>query len=231
MNRWPDQIKGKARALRKEGLSYGELTKKLGVSKSTLHSWIYDLRRPKYITDELRRRHLEEIRPLANAAVKRKREREIEIIIQKAKKEVQSWNFLNSIQVQKAFLSLLYWAEGQKLPERGAPLKFANTDPRLVLLYLTLLRNCYKIDVGRIKVKLYIHWYHKSREVKEFWKRLLDVKDEQFSKIYRKKRSKTKRFRKNYMGICFVLYQSVDLRQEIVHTAIALQERITKRIV
>ena len=88
---------------------------------------------------------------MAVAAIKKKRQEEIDDIVQYAKKEVASWSFLHDKEVQKAFLSLLYWAEGQKLPERGSPVKFANTDPRMILLFVTLLKQCYSIDLKKIK--------------------------------------------------------------------------------
>lgn len=220
---WSQEVKNKARKLRLQGSSFGEIKKLLGIPKSTLHTWVIDIPRPAHLQYTKGAEWLKKIRLLASAAIKRKRNLEIQIIIDEVKQEVHSWNFLNSKQIQKAFLSLLYWAEGQKLPERGAPVKFANTDPRLVLLFVTLLKNCYDIDPKKIKIRLYIHWYHNEKLVKEYWKRLLNLDEKQIYKMYRKKRSKTKRFRKNFMGICFVTYQSVDLRQRIIHTAYQIQ--------
>ena len=113
--------------------------------------------------------------------------------------EVSSWSFLNLKGVQKTILAMLYWAEGQKIPELSTCVKFVNTDPRMILLFITLLRNCYEIE-------------------RKFWSGLLGVDESQFGKIYVKPRSRTKKFRRNFAGICFVIYYSVDLRREIVGT-------------
>lgn len=196
------------------------------MSKSTLHSWIRAIKRPEKFSQQDRIRWIKEIQPLGAASIKKKRMQEIEKIADKVRQEVLQWSFLADVNVQKALLSFLYWTEGQKLPERGAPVKFANTDPRLVLLFVTLLKRCYVIDPKKIKVRLYIHWYHKPEIVKTFWKDLLGIPEVQFAKIYVKPRSKTKRFRKNFMGICFVVYQSVDLRQEIMYTAYSVYEQL-----
>ncbi len=223
---WPKDIVEKAVQLRNSGKSYSQITKELGVVKSTLSGWLKDLPTSQHIVFTNRKEWLAKIQPMGVRAIKEKRQLEINNIIKKVNSEVEQWNFLNDKQVQNAFLSLLYWAEGQKLPERGSPMKFANTDPRLILLFVKMLKNCYNIDPKKIRVRLYLHWYHKEKEVKNFWKELLNIEDSQFYRVYRKKRSKQKRFRKNSMGICFVVYQSVDLRQEIMHKAYALQKKI-----
>lgn len=223
---WPKEILEKAIKLRNSGKSYSQITKETSVVKSTLSGWLKDLPTSQKIIYTNRKEWLAKIQPMGVRAIKEKRQLEIDNIIKKVNLEVEQWDFLNDKQVQNAFLSLLYWAEGQKLPERGSPMKFANTDPRLILLFVKMLKNCYNIDPKRLKVTLHLHWYHKEKLVKKFWKDLLELEDYQFGKVYRKKRSKQKRFRKNSMGICFVIYTSVDLRQEIIHKAYALQKKI-----
>ncbi len=223
---WPQKIKKQAREMRVNGASLGEITKQLHVSKSTLSLWLKGLVSPLQYEDQ--KEWLKLIRPLAARKIRETRENELKVIAQRAKQEVERWDFLQSKQAQKALLAMLYWAEGQKLPERGAPVKFANTDPRMIALFVALLKRCYPVDPKKIKVFLYLHWYHKENEVKVFWKSLLGVEENQFRKVYKKKRSQTKRFRKNFMGICFIIYQDVDLRHEIVDTALAIQERLVK---
>jgi len=225
MDHWPEEVKLRARKLRKEGLSYGELTKKLNVSKSTLHSWIYDLKRPQYITEEQKRKHLEKIRPLARIAIKKKKEDRLNKIKDKVDKEVKSCLLLKNIDYLKSILSMLYWAEGAK--GRGG-ISFVNTDPKLALLFLTLFRKCYLIDEDKLRVRLYLHYYHKIKETKSFWSGLLNISESKFGKIYIKPRSKTKKFRQNFMGICSIRYHSEDLKNEILERAYFLADSINK---
>ena len=121
---------------------------------------------------------------------------------------------------------MLYWSEGSK--GRGM-LTFANTDPRLMLLFITLLRNCYSLDESKFRVRIHIHWYHKEKNVKQFWSELLKIPEHQFTKTYHKKRSKEQVFRKNVGGICFLIYNSDYLREQLVHYSYALGEKITGR--
>lgn len=230
MKHWPISTRERSRELRRGGASFSQITKELTVPKSTLSGWLRDIKHPGNLYYKNRADFLGQMRLLSAAAIRKKRKDKIDEISSRVQNEVKSWDFLRTKEAQKAALSLLYWAEGQKLPEVGSPVKFANTDPRLVLLFTTLLRSCYNIDPRKIKIHLFLHWYHNEVEVKRFWKDLLGLEDSQFRKTHWKKRSQTKKFRKNFMGICFVIYHSVDLRQEIMHTAISIQEKITGKI-
>lgn len=223
--RWPESIKNKARELRKSGYSFGQLTKEFGVAKSTLHLWVRGVKRPQKFTRRDRIRWAKEIQPLGSQAQRRKREQMIDQIIQEVRQEVDGLSI--DEETQKAMLAMLYWSEGSK--GRGT-LSFANTDPRLMLLFIALFRRCYMINEQKLRVRLHLHWYHKSKEVRRFWSKLLQVPEAQFQKIYRKKRSKEKIFRKNIGGICFLRYNNERLRQYLVHFAYILGERVTGKV-
>ena len=112
-------------------------------------------------------------------------------------------------------LAMLYSAEGAR--HKGVSgLKFANTDPKMAQLYITLLRKCYKLDESRFRIRLHLHYYHSIKKSKKIWSKLLNVPLDQFSKPYIKKRSKTKKFRKNFIGICFISYLDSNIRREIM---------------
>lgn len=224
-HRWPDDIKEKAKILRKQGYSFGQLTKEFGVAKSTLHQWIRGFQRPQKFTRQDRIRWIKEIQPLGSQAQRKKREQMVDQIIQEVKEEVAKFSITNDM--LKAMLAMLYWSEGSKV--RGT-FSFANTDPRLMLLFITLFRRCYPIKEEKLRVRLHLHWYHREREVRAFWSKLLHVPEKQFHKIYRKRRSKEKTFRRNFGGICFLRYNNEHLREEVVHFSYALGERITGKV-
>ena len=225
MNHWPKKIKVRARELRRSGLSYGELIEKLNVSKSTLHSWIYDLKRPQYITKEQKLKHLENIRPLASIAIKKHKEDRLNKVKDRVNKEVGDYLLLKNKDYLKSILSMLYWTEGAKC--RGA-ISFVNTDPKLVLLFLTLFRKCYQIDEDKLRVRLYLHYYHKIKKTRLFWSNLLNIPESKFGKIYIKPRSKTKKFRQNFVGICSVRYHNENFKNEILERAYLLADLINK---
>ena len=126
---WSEEVKNEARQLRIAGFSYSEIVKKIGVPKSTLHSWIFDLPNPNFNKEE----HLKRIQKLAVKAIKRKKLDKHLAIRKKIHNELNVE--LYNIEALKNMLSMLYWAEGGKTP---GFLVFANTDPELscfLLLY------------------------------------------------------------------------------------------------
>src|SRR3972149_10580061 len=102
--RWSEEIKTKAKLLRKKGYSYGKLTKEFGVAKSTLSCWFKGLPNPDHLYFKNRKQWLNLIRKKSNVAIKSKRIFEVEQIANKVKREVDSWTFLNNKEIQKAFL-------------------------------------------------------------------------------------------------------------------------------
>ncbi len=222
--RWPKETIEKAILLRKQGSSFGQLTKEFGVAKSTLHMWVRGVKRPEKFTKEARIRWIREIQPMGAKAQHIKREKMLEQLTYDVHKETQLASL--SRETQKAMLSMLYWVEGAK--GRGT-LIFTNTDPKLMALFVVLLRNCYEVDEKKFRVRLHLHWYHKESAVKKFWSELLNIPEGQFNKTYHKQRSKERVFRKNVGGICFLKYNSDYLRERILRYGYALEERITRK--
>lgn len=224
-NKWGNTIKERAKLLRKQGYSYGQLTQELKVAKSTLHEWIRGVKRPAKFSKLDRIRWIKEIQPMGAQGNKRKREKMIDQIIKETEKEISKLRI--SKETEKAVLSMLYWAEGTKV--RGA-LQFANTDPKLILLFVTLLRQCYELDESKFRIRLHLHYYHKVKKIKAFWSKLLDIPITQFEKTYRKHRSKEKTFCRNFGGICFIKYYSVNIKEKIVQYAYALGEKMAGKV-
>ena len=130
---------------------------------------------------------------------------------------------VNNQQLSRVILSMLYWSEGAK---GGGSLTFANTDPKLCKLYIKLLRDSYKIDEQKIRVRVHVHHYHNISNTFRFWSDLLNVPLSQFGKPYIKPRSETKKYRENFAGICFIKYHSTSLKEEVLQNAYQLADKI-----
>ncbi len=221
---WPQETINEAIKLRHENLSYGDISKKMGgISKSTLFSWIGGMKRPGFITKEDQLRHLAKIRLMATIKIKSERIERLKLISDRIKTEVDNYVLFDNQEYMRSMLSMLYWAEGSK--GRGC-LTFANTDPKFSLLYLTLLRKSYSIDESKLRVRLHLHYYHSRKATKLFWSSLLNIPLTKFGKIHLKARSKTKKFRKNFAGICFIVYHSENLRFEILERGYQVANKI-----
>ena len=221
--------KGKVKQLILAGKSYREIREAFGVPKSTVSNWFgKTIKKP--ITRKAMLEHLARIRKLANIALKnkweKKRKEEAQLLKVKIEKEIKNYP-LENIGFYKSLLAMLYWAEGTRC-KRGSGVIFVNTDPDLMLLFITLLRKCYSIDENKFSIWLRVHYYHSIRKVKSFWSKLLNVPLNQFIKVSIKKRSKTKRFKKNFAGICAIRSGNTNIRKELIEIGSTLQKLIIK---
>lgn len=221
----PDKVED-ANKLRKEGLSYGVISNKLSIPKSTLSTWFKNEPKPNnlYFTD--RNSWLKIIREKAAEANRNKRISRQEKLGVEIEKEIKGWD-LNNNENQKIILAMLYWAEGTK---GGTVVSFTNTDPRLVSLFVTLLRLTFEIDESKFRVRLHLHDYHDEDAAREFWSKLLRIPQNKFYKSYRKEGGKEKTFRRNYGGICNVKYNSVYLQERIMAYARYIAEKLIGKI-
>lgn len=96
---------------RVKGKSYGEITRRFNVPKSTLSTWLN--KRYAYIYKERQFEHLARSRPLALAAIRRRIEKVNEGIKEKVAVEFKNYP-LADVGFQKTMLAMLYWAEGSK---------------------------------------------------------------------------------------------------------------------
>ncbi len=218
---WDQSVKERAIWLRRQDKSIGEIVTELGVCKTTLFEWFKDAGVSARLTRFIGEDWMKQVQGLAAAAHKRRRNAWIDEVSIRVKEDVSTINL--NLDLKKVILSTLYWAEGAK---SGSSIKFVNVDPRMHLLFITLLRECYLVNEDKLRLRLHLHYYHRARKAKHFWSSLLNVPETQIGKIYWKKRSREKVFRRNEAGICTIGYNSVRLQEEILRYAYSLGERI-----
>ncbi|HEX4104415.1 MAG TPA: helix-turn-helix domain-containing protein [Candidatus Paceibacterota bacterium] len=179
--------------LRKEGKSYSEIKKELGVSKSTLSVWLRERplseARLKALRDwnHVRIEHYRETR-------RRNREKALMAVYQKEK------GYINKLTARDIFIGglFLYWGEGGKT--RTMEVSLSNTNPAIVKAFIVWLQKSFGIPKEEIKIRL--HLYRDmdiSKEVK-FWSKTLKVGRKNFKKPYIKKSALAELSYKNGFG-------------------------------
>ncbi|MFJ8310605.1 MULTISPECIES: hypothetical protein [unclassified Streptomyces] len=204
-----DDLRDRARELRTRGMTYDQIQVELGCSKSSISLWVRDLPKPD------RTRTPEEASAIAKrgweAALKRR-----EAERQQTKRDAASE--VGELSDRELFLAgvVLYWAEGAKDKpwDRRESLKFINSDPNVIKVYLKWLK---LLDVTPDRLRLHVS-IHESADVEEatrFWAELTGLGPASFNKPVLK-RHNPKTHRKNtgdaYRG-CLAIYvrDSVDL--------------------
>ena len=83
----------------------------------------------------------------------------------------------------------LYWGEGYKktIAINGRevsyhPVALANTDPKLIQIFLRFLREVCGVPESKLKASLRIYKHMNEKEVLNFWHRITNIPLKQFSK-------------------------------------------------
>lgn len=212
--------RAKAIALRKKGKSYREIVREVKVAKSTLSLWLRDVELSKKQNQRLSRKKLEAGRR-GGIAQTNKRIRITKEIKEQAKEEISKI----VIDAKTLWLMgiMLYWAEGAKAKETSPStgVKFGNSDPQMVKLFVKWLIEICKIPANDIKYELYIHENSANRldKVKAYWARNLDSNIGNFQTVYFKKniiRTNRKKIGENYFGLLnVVVRKSTYLNRKI----------------
>ena len=167
----------KALILRKQGMSYSQIRKILGVSKSTLSYWLRDYPLSKERIRELRdcnQKRIEKFRE----TMQRKKERRLKEIYDVQKK------LILPLSTRDYFIAglFLYWGEGSK--SKSCTLSLSNTDPSILKFFIVWLINILKVPKEKIRVQLYLYSDMDIKKEIQFWSNILDIPKNQFNKPY-----------------------------------------------
>jgi hypothetical protein len=208
MNKGYKKLKNKAILLRKQGLSYGSIAKKLGISKSTASSWLYTIKLKPEQQKILCSNQVKHLNTGENSQ-RNRRAREIENIIQEAKSEINSHISLESYRL---FGVALYWAEGSKTKM----FNMTNSDPHLIMFWIKWLEKIFNIKPITLKARLNIYPQQSESDIKRFWSELTDIPLSNFGKSYVKPLSKNYKKNNLYYGtIRIEVPKSTDYRYKV----------------
>ena len=211
----------KALRHRKSGKSYKEIHDLLNISKSTAFEWTRNVKldlkaqtRINAVIDDARyrsgfTRHISKQNQIVQIYDSEEKE-----FNQNTKKIINKNKY-----IQRLLCSLIYWCEGAKA---DTTLKFINSDPKLIGLFLFLLRSSYPIDESKFRVMLHLHEYHSVNKQKEYWSKLTGISKNQFYKSYIKPHS-GKIIRIGYPGcICINYHDSIIARRLLALAKISM---------
>lgn len=172
---------------RKE-LSYGEIRKKLGVSKSTLSYWLREFPLSEDKILELRRlgwQKGEISRERFRNTMRKKRELADLKIYETYKKQI------SGLSRDSLFVAglMLYLGEGDK--RNNTRIVLANTDHRIIKFFIKWIVDF--LDVRKDDIRIQLHLYENMDRAKEknFWDRELNLKEHQFYKTQVRKLQKS----------------------------------------
>ncbi len=192
----------RARELRAQAWTLQEIAVELGVSKSSVSLWVRDVEftpRPRNRGHPSMKPHPLHVARLAD--IERCRVEGAARIGQLSDREF-------------VVLGLaLYAGEGSKT--RG-DVYFANSDPRMIWMFVTWLRRFFVVDEARLRVKLYLHEGLDLAAAIGFWSQLTSIPPSQFGKPYRAVADVGIRRTKHVMGCPGVGYSSASIHRRLM---------------
>jgi len=196
---WAQQ---RARELRAQAWTLAEIAAELGVSKSSVSLWVRDVEfvpKPRNRGHRSMKPHPLHLAKLAE--IERCRQEGIERIGRLTERE---------------FLVLglaLYAGEGAKT---GTEVRFANSDPELIYVFLRWLRRFFDIDESKLRLSLYLHQHLDLEAANEFWSELTAIPVSHFYKPYRAVADPSIRRTKHEYGCPAVRYGSAAVLRSVM---------------
>lgn len=213
------RLRLKARELRTQGISVGQIAKDLRVSKSSVSWWVRDIPLSEIQIARLKVSEIEGREHGLFKTMQIKRERRVRYLEEFDRAGIDK---LSSITKNEFFiLGLgLYWAEGGKSP-RNRRLEFCNSDPGMIKFLLTWLTLCFNVQRESIRCVVGINQIHFFREelVKKYWSENTGIPLEQFRKTSFKKVTNTKVYtnlNEHYGTLTVLVAKSTSLYFEIM---------------
>lgn len=194
--------------LRRQQKSYNEISKSLGIPKSTLSGWFKN--EPNSQNTKLK---------LTGIAAKRNGER----LGALSKLRWEQWRENARDEAKKEFVNLkknplfiagtmLYWAEGDN--KFKSHFRFTNTDHRMIALYLKFLTNLVKVKKEDVRIGLILYPDLSEKQCINFWSKITNIPRRQFYKVqFIKGKHPTKRLSH---GICMVMGGNQQIKERMM---------------
>lgn len=170
------ELHKKAIELRNGGMSYSEIKKTLGVSKSTLSDWLnnYPLTKEQLVRFEgLRLLAIEKYRQ----TMLNKRNKKYHEALELERKN------LFPLDERDLFVGglFLYWGEGGKTNK--GQINISNSDPKILKIMKRWLIEVFEVPREKMRLRLTLYTNMDISVEKQFWRNLLDIPFSQFRKI------------------------------------------------
>lgn len=195
--------------LRKNGFMYSEIASKLDLPRSTVFSWLRTLEltnKELELTKQRLKKHRSKSSIRLLQAKSLKKRKILSDIDKNASLIVADLSRTRSVDI--ALLAMLFWGEGQK--DTSAGIRFINSDPKMIAVFLRLLRKSFNLDESKFRVLLQLHEYHEEDGEIEFWSKVTSVSTKQFHKPYLKTNT-GKRKKQDFHGTASVRYADYKL--------------------
>ena len=209
----------KAKKLRGEGFSLSEISRRLGVSKSTASLWLKDVELSPDAEKKIKAKFT--AGQLASHETKRRQTREKEDVARSLAIGVLN-HYSPNVYTSKIFCAVIYFCEGSKIIKDG--IRFTNSDPLLIATFLKLFRSSFELKKEKFRVGVHLHNYHDKGTQLKFWSKIARIPLSQFIKPYIKNSSGLYK-KEGYQGCVSIRYADSRIARELKAIALEFMNR------
>lgn len=217
--------------LRSTGKTYGEIRKFLGkrIPKSTLSYLCRGVTLPKSYDKKIKalnHRNLNKGRLIALEINKIKREEKLNKI-RKKNQSVTKSIFIKD--TAKIALSMLCLGEASKYRSQSRRFSLGNSDPRIIILFLKLLKYCFSFNLEKVRCTVQCRADQDTEELENYWRNITRIPKRLFYKPLIDPRTKGKpTIKKEYKGVLRVDYFDTHVQLELENLADLLYNEVLK---
>jgi len=203
-----------ARRLRsEEGLSVGEIAKRLGVSRGTSSLWLRDVE----LTNEQRLRLAERGRMCDGKLKGLKAQQEQARIRREAYQQTGREMMQRGADTEYRLLCALYWAEGNK---SRTTVGMTNTDVDMLKVFVQGLKKYFECSDNAFTVSVMAHLGNglTAEEIRDYWLKSIGLPETCWRNFTLKSKyysTQNKKHKRHVYGGCSVRVQSVEIVQKL----------------
>lgn len=228
---YPANIIQEAIQLRSVGKTYGEirLLLKRHIPKSTLSDWCKNVILPKDYAERisaLNFNNLNKARLIAKEINKIKREEFF--------KEINEANIpiaetMQNPETARIALAMLCLGEARKYSFKGGPFSLGSSDPRIITLFLELLKKCFNFKLEKVRCTVQCRADQNIETLERFWLNVTKIPKKLFYKARIDPRTIGKPTKKkDYMGVLNVYYFDTKVQLELESLAQLIYNFVSK---
>lgn len=172
-------LKRSALQLRKQGKSYNEINKVLGIPKSTLSSWLKNLP----LSETVKNRNIQKAKLIwaknitdYNKIRSLKYQEATKKLITKFAREVPALNKKSLFWIGLA----LFWAEGGKREKWNV--RFVNSDPQIIQIIMLFFRKICKVSDEKFTLRIHLYPNIQEKVAKNYWLKITKLQEDQLRK-------------------------------------------------
>lgn len=213
------ELRARARELRKQGYSLGDIAAEVGAAKATVSLWVRDIELDEIQLDMIGQKRSQKLR-MQNKGAQANRHKFR--TIRQAYQEAGRLRARETPTLLHAMGCMLYWAEGAKTRTEIA---FVNSDPEMMVLFCRFLKEELNVtdDLLVLQVTSHSRDPEVNRAQNEYWLKLLNLPESCLRKTVHKEGNPVARHRVLTNGICRL---AVHRSEYLQHIFGAIQEYI-----